>query len=125
MLLCDVARFGDRFPEKELSEPPHRYDVVWREHQRPLLSHVFEVQDKGNIGAALAKLQHAWDYWQSFVFIVITDERDRRKLDQYACPRPTGTYHRLDGHLVVFSSDQVRESCTSSLTATGTGWVVS
>ena len=53
------------------------YDVVWREtpkNQR--LSHIFEVQSKGNIDSAFAKLKRAYNAQRSKPFLVLSTERD-------------------------------------------------
>lgn len=59
------------------------YDVVWREKvSSPRLSHVFEVQSKGNIDSAFAKLKRAFDAQRSKLFLVIDSERDTRRAQQ-------------------------------------------
>lgn len=53
------------------------YDVVWRENRKSQrLSHVFEVQSKGNIDSAFAKLKRAYSAQRSKIFLVLTSERD-------------------------------------------------
>ncbi|MEK7725408.1 MAG: hypothetical protein AAB336_13730 [Acidobacteriota bacterium] len=59
------------------------YDVVWREKEGSLrLSHVFEVQSKGNIDSAFAKLKRAFDAQRSKPFLVLSTERDSRRATQ-------------------------------------------
>lgn len=59
------------------------YDVVWREKENsPRLSHVFEVQSKGNIDSAFAKLKRAYDGQRSKPFLVLDSERDTRRASQ-------------------------------------------
>ena len=56
------------------------FDVVWRESKKtPRLSHVFEVQSKGNIDSAFAKLKRAYDAQRSKIFLVLTSERDLKR----------------------------------------------
>ncbi len=53
------------------------YDVVWRtspKNQR--LSHIFEVQSKGNIDSAFAKLKRGYEAQRSKPFLVISSEKD-------------------------------------------------
>ena len=53
------------------------YDVVWRispKSQR--LSHIFEVQSKGNIDSAFAKLKRGYEAQRSKPFLVLSSERD-------------------------------------------------
>ncbi len=94
----------------EFREPPYIYDVVWQlspDVPRPVC--VYEVQDKGNLFAALAKLQHARDVWGSHLFLLITDERDRKKAEDLVAPLLRGTFHRLAPHLILLDADQVEE----------------
>jgi len=53
------------------------YDVVWRENEKSQrLSHIFEVQSKGNIDSAFAKLKRAYQAQRTKPFLVIASERD-------------------------------------------------
>lgn len=53
------------------------YDVVWRETAKSQrISHVFEVQSKGNLDSAFAKLKRAYKSQRSKPFLVLTSERD-------------------------------------------------
>ncbi|MBA3634178.1 MAG: winged helix-turn-helix domain-containing protein [Acidobacteria bacterium] len=53
------------------------YDVIWRETPKSQrLSHIFEVQSKGNIDSAFAKLKRAYQAQRTKPFLVITSERD-------------------------------------------------
>jgi len=55
--LEEIGKILQRFPEKEYPEPPYVYDVVWLEHREARSpNHVFEIQDKGSLIEALAKL---------------------------------------------------------------------
>jgi Mrr N-terminal domain len=56
------------------------YDVVWRETSKSQrLSHVFEVQSKGNIDSAFAKLKRAHDAQRSKIFLILASERDTNR----------------------------------------------
>ena len=56
------------------------YDVIWREsHRSPRISHVFEVQSKGNIDSAFAKLKRAFDTQRSKPFLILDSERDTNR----------------------------------------------
>lgn len=69
-----------------------RYDVVWRESRdAPRISHVFEVQIRGSVDSALARLKHAYDTQRSRPFLVIAGERDTR----FASRRLTGSFHEI------------------------------
>lgn len=59
------------------------YDVVWRETPTSLrISHVFEVQSKGNIDSAFAKLKRAYDAQRTKPFLVLSSERDTNRARQ-------------------------------------------
>ena len=95
-------------PQTEVHEPPYVYDVVWRtfpQASRP--GFVFEVQDKGNLIEALAKLQHARDTWGSRLFLTVTGDRDRRRIEKLVAPMLTGTFHRLARVLILLHPDQL------------------
>lgn len=56
------------------------YDVIWRETQKSQrLSHVFEVQSKGNIDSAFAKLKRAYQAQRSKPFLILSTESDSRR----------------------------------------------
>ena len=59
------------------------YDVIWRETQKsPRISHIFEVQSKGNIDSAFAKLKRAYQAQRTKPFLVIASERDLNRARQ-------------------------------------------
>jgi len=94
--------------ETEYPESPYRYDVVWKEYAgaaRP--ETVFEVQDRGNLIEALAKLQHARDIWGCHLFLVVTGERDQKKVQQLTGAYLSGTFHRLSPYLTILTPEQV------------------
>ena len=56
------------------------YDVIWRETETSKrISHVFEVQSKGNIDSAFAKLKRAYDDQRSKPFLILASERDTNR----------------------------------------------
>ena len=107
-LLRQVGDILGYYPEKEFHEAPYIYDVVWKtfpQASRP--GFVFEVQDKGNLIEALAKLQHAKDTWGSKLFLTITGDRDRKRIEKLVAPLLTGTFHRLAKDLVLLTPEQL------------------
>ena len=53
------------------------YDVVWRETAKSQrLSHIFEVQSKGNLDSAFAKLKRAYQNQRTKPFLILSSERD-------------------------------------------------
>lgn len=56
------------------------YDVIWRESAKSQrISHVFEVQSKGNIDSAFAKLKRAYQSQRSKPFLILSTESDTRR----------------------------------------------
>jgi len=107
--LVDIGRILGKEVHEEFRELPHVYDVIWKEYEgAPRASHVFEVQDRGNLIETLAKLQHARDIWGAAPFLVVTEEKDRERALQQVRPLLAGTFHRLAPHLVVTGGLQVQ-----------------
>lgn len=109
-LLLQTGHILGYHTESEFREGPYVYDVVWKTFpQAPRAGCVFEVQDRGNLIEALAKLQHAKDAWGSRLFLVVVGERDRQRIDQLVAPLLAGTFHRLARDLVVLTPQQVED----------------
>ncbi|HWS56383.1 MAG TPA: hypothetical protein VN228_19755 [Pyrinomonadaceae bacterium] len=85
------------------------YDVVWREGDAsPRLSHVFEVQHKGNVDAALAKLKRAYDAQRSKPFLVVASERDTNRAERQLSLARTGPFHEIGRVTTILSFEQLR-----------------
>jgi hypothetical protein len=79
LMLVEIGQSLNYFAEIEFEF----YDVVWREKPNsPRLSHVFEVQSKGNIDSAFAKLKRAFEAQRSIPFLIVATERDTRRAIQ-------------------------------------------
>lgn len=73
VMLVKIGENLGYFADKEFEY----YDVVWRtsaKNQR--LSHIFEVQSKGNIDSAFAKLKRAYEAQRTKPFLIISTESD-------------------------------------------------
>jgi hypothetical protein len=93
---------------KYAEEEYQRYDVVWKESGlSPRLSHVFEVQVKGKVEQALAKLKHAYDTQRSKPFLVISDERDVRRARQFLQPYLSGSFHEIGAVTTVLGVEEI------------------
>ncbi|HEY0459644.1 MAG TPA: hypothetical protein VGC97_10940 [Pyrinomonadaceae bacterium] len=82
------------------------YDVIWREtpyNQR--LSHVFEVQSKGNIDSAFAKLKRAHDAQRSKIFLILNSERDANRAQKSIAQE----FRELENVLTILSFAEVRK----------------
>lgn len=95
--LVEIGRALGKYAEAEHRyHPTGRYDVIWKDsHTSPRISHVFEVQVKGKIESALTKLKHAYDTQRSKPFLVISDERDSRKVSELLHPYFSGSFHEI------------------------------
>ena len=65
-------------------------DVFWRRIERSAPTYVFEIQVGGDIYHALGKLKHAYDLWNSNIFLVSTNEYIRK-----ANKLLDGTFHEI------------------------------
>lgn len=78
-LLIEIAGFLGFYAAMEFEY----YDVVWRETEKsPRLSHIFEVQSKGNIDSAFAKLKRAYQSQRTKPFLIISTEKDFNRASQ-------------------------------------------
>ena len=104
-MLVEIGRVLGFYAQAEFEY----YDVVWRESRNvPRLSHVFEVQHKGNIDSAFAKLKRAYDTQRSRPFLILTSERDSNRAARSINPAQTGAFHELETVLTVLSFEQIR-----------------
>lgn len=105
-MLLDIGRVLGYHAESEFEY----YDVVWRAggETSPRLSHVFEVQHKGNIDAALAKLKRAYEAQRSKPFLIITSERDTNRAEKSMSPARTGAFHEIGRVTTIMSFEQLR-----------------
>lgn len=90
--------------EKEYAMDGKRLDVTWRRVERGAPTYVFEVQVGGNLVEALGKLKHAYDLWNSNLYLVARRE-DLEKIYQHL----EGTFHEIKGRLKVLTPEDVAE----------------
>ena len=103
-MLLDIGRVLGYHAQSEFDY----YDVVWRESQSsPRLSHVFEVQHKGNIDAALAKLKRAYEAQRSKPFLIVASERDTNRAQKNMSQARTGAFHEIGRATVILSFEQL------------------
>lgn len=115
LMLVEIARVLGFYAEAEFDY----YDVVWREAEdSPRLSHVFEVQRKGNVDAALAKLKRAYDAQRTRPFLVVDSERDTNRAARQLSFAQTGPFHEIGRVTTILSFEQLRR-LHRSLTSVG------
>lgn len=84
------------------------YDVIWRTRpESPRLSHVFEVQRRGNIDSALAKLKRAFDAQRSKTYLVVMTERDTNRARKSIDAGRNGAFHELETAVSIVSFEQL------------------
>ncbi|HEY0384740.1 MAG TPA: hypothetical protein VGC64_01955 [Pyrinomonadaceae bacterium] len=105
-MLLDIGRVLGYHAQKEFEY----YDVVWRKSATsPRLSHVFEVQHKGNIDAALAKLKRAYEAQRSKPFLIIASERDTNRARRSMSQAETGAFHEIGSVTEILSFEQLHK----------------
>jgi hypothetical protein len=103
-MLLDIGRALGFHAEMEFDY----YDVVWRAGETsPRLSHVFEVQRKGNVDAALAKLKRAYESQRSRPFFVVASERDTNRAQLQMSLAETGAFHEIGRVTTILSFEQL------------------
>lgn len=105
-MLCEIGASLGFSTQKEFEF----YDVVWRINQKsPRLSHVFEVQHKGNIDSAFAKLKRAYETQRSVPFLILAGERDTNRALRSISQESSGAFHELGEVLNIFSFAQIEQ----------------
>jgi hypothetical protein len=108
--LEEIGAILGKYSRREYRQDIYRYDVVWKDSERlPRATHAFEVQHRGNVVEALGKLKHAYDIWHSYLFVVITGERDRARIEQLLRPYFTGMFHEIGGYVKILTAEDVGE----------------
>ena len=106
-VISDLAEIGSiqgYISDKEYQLESTRLDVVWRRVERSVPTYVFEVQVEGDIYHAMAKLKHAFDLWNSHIFLVATN-KDRSKYVELLA----GTFHEVADQMRFIEIGLVKE----------------
>ena len=103
-LLLKLGEIKGFIVEEEFRMDSQRLDVIWKRIERGAPTFVFEVQIGGNVTEALGKLKHAYDLWNSNLYIVIED-KDRDKVNSLL----SGTFHEIKEKLTVILSSEKDE----------------
>jgi predicted RNA-binding protein len=102
--LVQIGRLQSFIAEEEYPFDIGKLDVVWRRVELSVPTYVFEVNVGGDVYHALGKLKHAFDLWNSHIFIVAS-EADQKKVDQLV----SGTFHEIGPRLKFIELAQVDE----------------
>ena len=101
-LIIEIGETLGYFAQREFEF----FDVIWRETQTSKrISHVFEVQSKGNIDSAFAKLKRAFDAQRSKPFLIIDSERDTNRAHKSL----ENEFRELSGVITILSFAEIRK----------------
>lgn len=102
--LREIGKLQGYVAEPEYSFDIGKLDVVWRKLERSVPTFVFEVHVGGDVYHALAKLKHAFDLWNSHIFIV-APEKERSKVANLL----SGTFHEIGNHIKFIKPQKIEE----------------
>ena len=102
--LVEIGRLQKFIAEQEYPFDLGRLDVVWRRVQQSVPTYVFEVNVGGDVYHALVKLKHAFDLWNSHVFVVAR-QADYEKVQALLA----GTFHEIGGRLRFVELKEIEE----------------
>jgi predicted RNA-binding protein len=102
--LVEIGSLQNYIVEEEYSFDLGKLDVVWRRVQQSVPTYVFEVHVKGDLYHDLTKLKHAFDLWNSHIFLVGNDT-DQPKIKELI----RGSFHEISGQLKFIDLMKVRE----------------
>lgn len=102
--LVQIGKLQNFIAESEYQFDIGKLDVVWRRIQQSVPTYVFEIQISENVYQALAKLKHAFDLWNSHVFLVSPQEDLSKALQLLS-----GTFHEIRGRVRFVDCLQVKE----------------
>jgi predicted RNA-binding protein len=102
--LVEAGRIQRYFAEKEYRIDGERLDAVWKRIERSVPTFAFEVQVGGDLYHALGKLKHAFDIWNSRIFLVASDS-ERPKVQTLL----SGTFHEISSELRFISIESFQK----------------
>jgi len=102
--LVEIGRLQKHIAEPEYNLDGGKLDVVWRRIERAVPAYVFEVQIGGDLYHAIGKLKHAFDLWNSNIFLVVAEE-DLRKANELL----SGTFHEIQNKVKLVEAKKIDE----------------
>ena len=103
-IIFEIGRLNRFISEKEYPMENERLDVVWRRIEKSVPTYVFEIQIGGDIYHALGKLKHAFDIWNSNIFLIL-NENDLEKADSLL----NGTFHEIRNNMKKITVPKIYE----------------
>lgn len=105
--IAEMGRIQKFLAEVEYPMEGTRLDVVWRRVEKSVPTYVFEIQVGGDMYHALAKLKHAYDLWNSRIFLV-AGAADKNRAESLL----SGTFHEIRDRLAFIEIEKVQELYT-------------
>ena len=102
--LIQIGKLQRYISQEEYPFDIGKLDVVWRRVEQSVPTYVFEVQVGGDVYHALAKLKHAFDLWNSHIFIVAS-EAERDKVENLL----SGTFHEIGSRIKFIEVDKIEQ----------------
>ena len=103
-LLVHIGKLNGLISQKEYRMGNERLDVVWRKIEEGAPTYVFEIQLGGDMYHALGKLKHAYDLWNSNIFIITTNESLNLLYNLL-----NGTFHEIRDKIKKISPEKIAE----------------
>ncbi|MEM0337429.1 MAG: hypothetical protein QXN23_03300 [Candidatus Caldarchaeum sp.] len=105
-LVAELGRLSNYIVDVEYRMPDisERLDVVWRRVAASVPTFVFEVHIGGNLHQALTKLKHAYDIWNSNIYLVVKEDRYDEVMRYLE-----GAFHEIKPVIRVLKVSQVRK----------------
>lgn len=102
--LVQIGELQNYICQEEYPFDIGRLDVVWRRVEQSVPTYVFEIQVGGDVYHALAKLKHAFDLWNSHIFIVASDTEHNKVKSLLS-----GTFHEIGNRVKFIELGEVEE----------------
>jgi len=104
-LIYEIGKMNGYLSLREFSFEKLRFDCVWKRVEKGSPFYVFEVQVGGDLYRALAKLKHAYDLWNSKIFLIIDSNDDKSQ----AFKLLEGSFHEIKDKIKILSSGSIVE----------------
>ena len=102
--LVEIGRLQKYLAEGEYPFEIGKLDVAWRRIERSVPTYVFEIQIGGDLYHALAKLKHAFDLWNSRLFL-IASQADHDKARNLLA----GSFHEIRERVKFIEVEKIEE----------------
>lgn len=102
--LIEIGKLQNYIAEGEYSFDLGKLDVVWRRVERSVPTYAFEVYVKGDLYHDLSKLKHAFDLWNSRIFVVAS-RADYEKVKALL----SGSFHEIKEQLRFIDLEKVKQ----------------